>query len=44
MDNDDAGKINIEKFSQKLGISRTHIVSHSFREFKDANDFLQKKP
>lgn len=44
MDNDDAGKLNIEKFSQKLGISRTHIVSHSFREFKDANDFLQKKP
>lgn len=26
MDNDDAGKLNIEKFAQKLGVTRTFIV------------------
>lgn len=44
MDNDEAGQINIEKFAIKLGVSRTKIVTHEFKELKDANDFLQKKP
>jgi twinkle protein len=44
MDNDDAGKMNIDKFASKLGVSRTFIVLNNEREFKDANDFLQKKP
>jgi protein involved in ribonucleotide reduction len=44
MDNDDAGKMNVDKFVQKLGASRTHIVTHNIKDFKDANDFLQKKP
>lgn len=44
MDNDDAGKMNIDKFAQKLGITRTYLVVHNLKEFKDANDFLQKKP
>lgn len=26
MDNDEAGKINLDKFAQKLGIARTNIV------------------
>ncbi len=31
MDNDDAGKINVDKFAQKLGVTRTHIVKHNFK-------------
>jgi twinkle protein len=26
MDNDEAGRLNIDKFAAKLGVSRTHIV------------------
>lgn len=44
MDNDEAGKMNLDKFTQKLGVSRTHIVINDMKDFKDANDFLQKRP
>lgn len=47
MDNDEAGKMNLDKITQKIGVSRTHIVTNDMKEgkeFKDANDFLQKRP
>jgi hypothetical protein len=31
MDNDEAGKLNTEKFAIKLGVSRTKIVTHNFK-------------
>lgn len=44
MDNDEAGQMNLDKFTQKLGVTRTHVVTNNMKGFKDANDFLQKKP
>lgn len=44
MDNDEAGKMNLDKFTLKLGVSRTHVVTNDLKDLKDANDFLQKKP
>ena len=29
MDNDEAGLMNVDKIAQKLGVSRTHIVSNT---------------
>ena len=44
MDNDEAGLMNVDKIAHKLGVSRTYVVMNCSKEFKDANDFLQKKP
>ncbi len=44
MDNDEAGQMNLDKFTQKLGVTRTHVVTNNMKGFKDANDFLLKKP
>lgn len=44
MDNDEAGILNTSKIAVKLGLNRTHIVTHSFPKLKDANDFLKNDP
>jgi twinkle protein len=44
MDNDAAGILNTSKIVEKLGINRTHVVSHDVPKMKDANDFLLHNP
>jgi hypothetical protein len=44
MDNDTAGKLGAEKFSYKLGSTRTYVVKHDIQNLKDANDFLKACP
>jgi hypothetical protein len=44
MDNDEVGKANREKIAYKLGLNRTHLVSHNVAGMKDANDFLKSSP
>lgn len=44
MDNDESGKINTPKIAERIGLKRTYIVKHDFKDMKDANDFLLNNP